>query len=100
MNTKPTKPGPSHAPIFVIGCARSGTTLLYHTLLSSGAFAVYFAEPAVFDMLVPKFKDLRLPRHRAELMKYWLNSKMFRASGLRREEIEEKVLSECKSSAG
>jgi hypothetical protein len=40
-----------NAPVFVMGCARSGATLLYHTLLYSGGFAVYFAEPAVFDIL-------------------------------------------------
>lgn len=89
----------SHPPVFVMGCARSGTTLLYHTLLSSGTFAIYFAEPAVFDMLVPKFKDLSVRKHRVELMRYWLNSKMFRASGLSREEIEAKVLWQCKSNA-
>jgi hypothetical protein len=70
---------------------------LYHTLLSSGGFAVYFAEPAVFDMLVPKFKDLGVPKNRAKLMKYWLNSEMFRASGLGREDIEAKILAQCKS---
>ncbi len=86
-----------NAPVFVTGCARSGTTLLYHTLLSSGGFAVYFAEPGVFDMLVPKFKDLGVRNNRARLMKYWLNSKMFRASGLKREDIEAKILSQCKS---
>ena len=86
-----------NAPVFVMGCARSGNTLLYHTLLSSGRFDVYFAEPAVFDMLVPKLKDLGAPKNRAKLMKYWLNSEMFRASGLRREDIEAKILSQCKS---
>jgi sulfotransferase family protein len=99
MSNQSKNPDPRHPPVFVVGCARSGTTLLYHTLLSSGGFAVYLAEPAVFDMLVPRFKNLGVPKHRAELMKYWLNSKMFRASGLGREEIEAKVLSECTGNA-
>lgn len=30
-------------PIFVVGSARSGTTLLYHMLLSSGVFARFLA---------------------------------------------------------
>jgi len=84
-------------PVFVVGCARSGTTLLYHTLLSSGGFAVYLAEPAVFDLLVPKFRDLAVLKNRTKLMLCWLNSKMFRASGLDRDLIEAKILSECKS---
>src|ERR1700675_905063 len=37
-------------PVFVVGSARSGTTLLYHSLLSSGGFADYRTEPAVFDL--------------------------------------------------
>jgi len=97
MSSRSSSADLRHPPVFVMGCARSGTTLLYHTLLSSGGFAVYFAEPAVFDMLVPRFKDLSVSKHRSELMKYWLSSKMFRASGLSREEIEGKVLSQCKS---
>lgn len=39
---------------------------MYYTLLSSGGFAVYFAEPAVFDMLVPKFKDLGVRNNRSK----------------------------------
>jgi hypothetical protein len=47
--------------------------LLYHTLLSSGGFAVYFSEPAVFKLLVPKFKHVGVYNNRGRLMKYWLN---------------------------
>jgi hypothetical protein len=83
-------------PVFVVGCARSGTTLLYHTLLSSGGFATYLAEPAVFDLLVPKFGGLSVPKNRRMLMNCWLKSKMFRASGLNREQIETMILSQCK----
>jgi hypothetical protein len=85
------------APVFIVGCARSGTTLMYHTLLSSGRFATYLAEPAVFDLLVPKFGDLSVLKNRKILMNCWLKSKMFRASGLNREQIEAKILSECTS---
>ncbi|PYX37709.1 MAG: hypothetical protein DMG81_13485 [Acidobacteria bacterium] len=38
----------SKAPVFVLGCPRSGTTLLYHMLLSAGNFALYRAESQVF----------------------------------------------------
>ena len=39
----------SLAPVFVVGSPRSGTTLLYHMLLSAGRFAIYRAETHVFN---------------------------------------------------
>lgn len=87
------------APIFVVGSARSGTTLLYHMLLSSGGFAHFFGEPAVFDLLVPKFGDLTSVRNRERVMNRWIGSKMHRASGLDGELMRRKVLAECNSSA-
>ncbi len=48
----------STAPVFVVGCPRSGTTYLYHVLLSAGNFAVYRAESEVFHLLEPAFGDL------------------------------------------
>jgi len=86
-------------PIFVVGSARSGTTLLYHMLLSSGSFAHFFSEPAVFDLLVPKFGDLSSARNRERAMISWIGSKMHRASGLDGEFIRRKVLAECNSNA-
>ena len=47
------------APVFVLGCPRSGTTVLYHMLLSAGGFAVYRAESNVFNLLVPRFRGMR-----------------------------------------
>ena len=44
-------------PVFVVGSARSGNTLLYHTLLSAGGFAIYRGEPAVFDLLAPDWRS-------------------------------------------
>lgn len=70
------------ASIFVVGSARSDTTLLYHMVFSSGSFARFFGEPAVFDLLVPKFGDLSVARNRERLMHNWIGSKMHRASGL------------------
>jgi hypothetical protein len=42
-------------PVFVVGSPRSGTTLLYHTLLSSGCFAVYRAETEIFSTIAFRF---------------------------------------------
>src|SRR5713226_65909 len=69
------------APVFVLGCPRSGTTVLYHMLLSAGGFAVYRAESNVFNLLVPRFGDLRSEKNRRRLLDYWLRSKLFHVSG-------------------
>jgi hypothetical protein len=86
-----------NAPVFVVGCPRSGTTLLYNMLLSSGGFAIYLAESNVFNLLVPRFGDLSVPKNRERLMDAWLQSKLFRASFLDAGEIRAKVLSECRN---
>lgn len=64
-------------------------------LLSSGEFAVYRTEPAVFDLLVPKFGDLSKQNNRARLLSVWLKSYQYYLSGLDRTSIEEKILNEC-----
>ena len=89
--------GRSRSPVFVVGSARSGTTLLYHILLSSGSFADYRGEPAVFDLFLPKFGDLARRRNRERLMDVWLQSSMFRISGLDADSIRRKVLTQCHS---
>ncbi len=85
------------APVFVVGCPRSGTTLLYNMLLSAGGFAVYLAESNVFNLLVPRFGDLSVRANREKLMDAWLQSQLFRASFLDAEEVRAKVLSECRN---
>ncbi len=87
----------SKSPVFVLGCPRSGTTLLYHMLLSAGDFAVYRAESNVFNLLVPRFRGMRSATDRRELMEVWLRSNLFRASGLDAGEISARVLDECRS---
>lgn len=87
----------SHAPVFVLGCPRSGTTVLYHMLLSAGDFAVYRAESNVFNLLVPRFRGMRTEKDRRDLLRVWLRSKAFRVSGLDRDEISEKIISTCRN---
>jgi Sulfotransferase family len=86
-----------NAPVFVVGCPRSGTTLLYNMLLSSGGFAVYLAESNVFNLLAPRFGDLGVRANRESLMDAWLQSKLFRASFLNAQKVRDKVLSECRN---
>jgi hypothetical protein len=85
-------------PVFVLGSPRSGTTLLYHMILSAGNFAIYRTESNVFNLLGPRFGDLSVRRNREALMKIWLGSKLFTRSGLDAGEIEKKVLEGCRSS--
>jgi len=40
-------------PVFIVGCPRSGTSYLYHLLLSSGGFAEFHTQMNVFDVLEP-----------------------------------------------
>ena len=87
----------AHAPIFIVGCARSGNTLLYHTLLSTGTFANYRGEPAVFDLIAPKFGSLASQPTRERMMEVWLQSRMFRISGLDGDAIREKIVRHCRS---
>jgi hypothetical protein len=85
------------APVFVVGCPRSGTTLLYDMLLSSGGFAVYRMESNVFNLLVPRFGDFRIRRNRERMVDAWLQSKLFRATFLDAEKIRAKLLAECRN---
>src|SRR5258705_2516542 len=85
----------SKAPVFVVGCPRSGTTVLYHMLLSAGNFAVYRAESNVFSVLQPRFGDLSSENNRRELLRYWLKSKLFQVSGLDASAIGDKLLRDC-----
>jgi hypothetical protein len=85
------------APVFVLGCPRSGTTVLYHMLLSAGGFAVYRSESNVFNLLVPRFGGMRSVSDRKYLMDCWSKSMLFRVSGLDAAQIQAKIIAECHS---
>lgn len=85
------------APVFVLGCGRSGTTLLYHMILSAGDFAVYRTESNAINLLEPRFGDLNVSRNREKLMDAWLDSKLFWESGLNANQIRDKVLAQCRN---
>jgi len=84
-----------HAPVFVVGCARSGTTLLYDTLMSAGGFAIYLGESNIFNLLAPRFGDLSVRKNRERMLDVWLGSRLFRVSGLERSQIENKIPDNC-----
>jgi hypothetical protein len=98
------KGGPDHtpgvrskAPVFVLGCGRSGTKLLYHTLLSAGGFAVYHAESNAFNLIGLRFGSLARRENRRSLLDHWLRSKLFFRTSLSREEIEPRILEDCQN---
>lgn len=88
--------GRRKAPVFVLGCPRSGTTVLYHMLLSAGGFAVYRSESNVFNLLAPRFNGMRSASDRRQLMHHWLRSMLFRRSGLDARQIEATIMAECR----
>ena len=87
----------SKAPVFVLGCGRSGTTLLYHMLLSAGNFAVYRTESNVINLLEPRFGDLGVSRNQRRLLDAWYNSRLYTLSGLDKSELEARVKAECQN---
>jgi hypothetical protein len=86
-----------YSAVFVIGCHRSGTNLMYDTLLSAGGFAIYRASSPVYSTLIPLAGNLERAKNREKLMQLWLRSKQFRRSGLGRDEVRGKVQDECRN---
>ena len=87
----------SLAPVFVLGCVRSGTTLLYHMLLSAGNFAIYRAESNAINLLEPAFGDLSIARNKRRLLQAWYESRLCTRSGLDKGMIDEKIMNECRN---
>src|SRR5215467_15522927 len=80
----------SKCPVFVVGCHRSGTNLLYDTLLSAGDFAVYRGYLPIYKMLTPRFGKLDKPENRKKIVDTWRRSKGFRRSGLDAQQLTAK----------
>jgi hypothetical protein len=85
----------SQAPVFVLGCGRSGTTLLYHMLLSSGNFAVYRTESNVINLLEPRFGDLSVARNKRRLLDAWYKTRLYTLSELEKGPLEKRLMAEC-----
>lgn len=86
-------------PVFIVGCPRSGTSYLYHLLLSAGGFAELHTQMNVFDVLEPIYGDLRARQNKQRMLKEWLHTKAFQVSGLNGEEIQAKVMAECRGAS-
>jgi Sulfotransferase family len=97
MRANPGVSSRSKAPVFVLGCGRSGTTLLYHMLLSSGNFAVYRTESNVINLLEPRFGDLSVARNKRRLLDAWYETRLYTLSELEKAPLEERVMAECRN---
>lgn len=85
--------------MFIVGCPRSGTSFLYHLLLSAGGFAEFHTQMNAYDVLEPIFGDLSVPKNRKAAIAEWLCSKGFKVSGLDASEIEAKILADCRGAS-
>jgi sulfotransferase family protein len=83
--------------VFVVGCHRSGTNLLYDTLLSAGGFAIYRGYLPMYKMMAPKFGAISNTSNRQRVVDTWLKSKGYRRSGLDAAELSQKLMSEVRN---
>jgi hypothetical protein len=89
----------ANSPVFVMGCHRSGTNLLYEMLLSACGFAIYRGLLPVFETLIPRFGALDHRHNREQLLQTWLHSKGFRCTGLDADALSSRILEDCRSGA-
>jgi hypothetical protein len=87
------------APVFIVGCPRSGTSFLYHLLLSAGGFAEFHTQMNVYDVLEPIYGNLGVRKNKKAAITEWLQSKAFHVSGLAAADIEKKILAECEGAS-
>jgi hypothetical protein len=87
----------SRRPVFVMGCHRSGTNLLYDTLLSAGGFAIYRGYLPIYKILMPRFGHPRNPANRRRIVETFLRSKGFPRTGLDAADLSSRLLSGCQS---
>jgi hypothetical protein len=84
-------------PVFVVGCHRSGTNLLYDTLLSAGGFAIYRGYLPIYKTLIPRFGPLDNPESRKKIVDTWMRSKGFARTGLDAAQLCAKLMAECRT---
>ncbi len=89
-----------YAPVFVMGCHRSGTNLIYDMLLSSGGFAIYRGYLPIYKKLIPRFGSMKSRANREKIFTTWLRSKGFRRYGLDPALLSEQVLNQCRTGGG
>jgi Sulfotransferase family len=83
------------SPVFVMGCHRSGTNLLYDILLSSGGFAIYRGLIPIYNKLIPRFGSFERRANREKIVEIWLRSKGFRRAGIGPQQVLARIRDEC-----
>ena len=73
--------------VFIVGSARSGTTLMNSILMAAEDFAIYEAETLLLDVCGPKYGPLKHSKNFQNFTHDWLRSKQFQRSGLARNEF-------------
>lgn len=84
----------ANSPVFVVGSARSGTTLLYHILLSSKVFPLYHAESKIL-VGGRKYGNIASEKARREFLKDFTQSIQFKRSGIEPYQFTEIVNHRC-----
>jgi len=82
-------------PVFLVGCPRSGTTLLYSMLVASGGFAVYRKETYFYDLL-PRFPDLATGQGQQRFAREFLQGYLGHVPGLDVEPLVLNALRQCR----
>jgi Sulfotransferase family len=83
-------------PVFIVGCPRSGTTLLYSFLLAAGGFAVYRKETYFFDLL-HRFPDLSSGGSHQQFLGEFLQGYLGSVPGLDVEPLVREALNGCRT---
>ena len=88
-----------YRPVFIVGSPRSGTTWLYHLLLSASQFAIYRSESQVYSRFAPAINGMLSSVKRRPFIDSWIETEFFVRSGLVASEFIESF-SNCKPTPG
>lgn len=83
--------------MFIVGCPRSGTTWLYHILLSAGGFAIYRSETQIYSVFSARYGRFSSAEQRSAFLRRWLRSEHFLRSGLSEEAFYVKAMEQGSS---